>query len=161
MRARLITAACALAVASAATGASVAGAHAPARAASSPAVSQIRAVYRTVLTAEYFGTASAECSRLTAAGVKSFTGGGMTTCTKAFDAQQHGLKHKIKDDDNSGYTPSQWRSVVASVMAHLKVSVHGSHASAIGGQSGIPGLTNLIRVNGKWLFNSFPPSVQS
>jgi hypothetical protein len=129
--------------------------------ASNPAVTQIRAVYRTVLTAEYFGHASAECSRLTAAGVKAFTAGGGGTCTKVFDTQQFGLKHKIKGDDNSGYTPAAWRSVVKTVMAHLKVSVHGTHATAIGGQSGIPGLTKLVKVKGKWLFNSYPPSVQS
>ena len=45
--------------------------RAPARAVSP--VAAIRAVYRTVLTAEYFGPASAVCRNLTAAGVRSFT----------------------------------------------------------------------------------------
>lgn len=140
--------------------ASAAAAAAPAES-STTAVSQIRAVYRTVLNAEYFGRSSAACSRLTAAGVRSFTAGGMTTCAKAFDAQQHTLRHKIKGVDDSGYSPAQWRAVVKTVMAHLKVNVHGSHATAIGGQSGIPGQTKLVKVNGKWLFNSYPPSIQS
>jgi len=41
------------------------------------------------------------------------------------------------------------------------VTVHGSHATAIGSESGIPGQTTLVKVAGKWLFNSYPPSVQS
>ncbi len=49
------------------------GATASAASGSGP---QIRAVYRSVLTAEYFGPASAVCSRLTANGVNSFTAGG-------------------------------------------------------------------------------------
>jgi hypothetical protein len=131
-----------------------------AQASSSPST-QVRAVYQTVLTAEYFGPASAVCSHLTAAGVKSFTAGGAGTCTKAFDQVQHVLKHKTKGVDDSGYSAGQWRSVVKSVMAHLKVSVHGSHATAIGGESGIPGQTTLVEVAGKWLFSSYPPSIQS
>jgi hypothetical protein len=129
--------------------------------ASSAAVTQVRAVYRTVLNAEYFVTASGECSHMTAAAVKSFTAGGGGTCQHVFAEQQYGLRHKIKDVDDSGYTAAQWRSVVTSVMAHLKVSVHGSRATAIGGESGIPGKTTLVELNGKWLFNSYPPSIQS
>jgi hypothetical protein len=153
VRARLITVGCLLALASAASGVAVAQA-------SSAAVNQVRAVYRSVLLAEYFGPASGVCSRLTVAGVKSFTAGGAGTCTKAFQSQQHVLKHKTKGIDNSGYTPAGWRSVVKSVMVNLKVTVHGSHATAIGGQSGIPGLTKLVKVNGKWRFSSYPPSIQ-
>ncbi|HEY5318851.1 MAG TPA: hypothetical protein VIJ20_12755 [Solirubrobacteraceae bacterium] len=158
MRIRAIIIACSLAVATAGGAMDAAAAQA-----SSPAVTAVRAVYRTVLTAEYFGPGSAVCSHLTAAGVKSFTAGGAGTCKHAFQQQQqqHMLKHKIKDDDNSGYTPTQWRQEVSFVMAHLKVSVHGAHASAIGGESGIPGRTTLVEVGGKWLFSSYPPSVQS
>lgn len=112
-----------------------------------------------MLTAEYFGRAGAECSRLTATGVKSFTAGGSGTCTEAFDIQQHGLRHKITGNDNSGYTPAAWRAVVRTVMAHLRLSVHGSHATAIG-QSGIPGETRLVEIKGRWLFDSYPPSIQ-
>jgi len=129
--------------------------------ASSGAVTQVRAVYRTVLSAEYFGPASAVCSHLTAAGVKSFTAGGAGTCTHAFDQEQHVLRHKTKDVDDSGYTAAEWRMEVNFVMDHLKVTVHGSHATAIGSESGIPGQTTLVKVAGKWLFNSYPPSVQS
>jgi hypothetical protein len=146
--------ACVLAVAAIATGGAVAEA-------SSSAVTQVRAVYRTVFTAEYFGPASAVCSALTATGVKSFTAGGAGTCQHAFAEEQHVLKHKIKDVDDSGYTAAQWREVVSSVMAHLKVTIHGTRASVIGGESGIPGKTTLVEVSGKWLFNSFPPSIQS
>lgn len=154
MRTRPILAATAVALGIGAT------AGAGAAEASSGAVTQVRAVYRTVLTAEYFGPASAMCSHLTAAGVKSFTAGGAGTCTHAFAEQQHVLKHKTKGVDDSGYTAAQWRQVVSTVMAHLKVTVHGSHASAIGGESGIPGRTTLVKVKGAWLFSSYPPSVQ-
>ena len=153
MRARPVALALALAIVIAVVAA------APA-AASGGAVTQIRSVYRTVFTAEYFGPASAVCSHLTAAGVKSFTAPDGITCTKAFDEQQHVLKHKTKGVDDSGYTAAQWLRVVKEVMAHLKVSVHGTHATAIGGQSGIPGQTKLVKLKGKWLFNSFPPSIQ-
>lgn len=128
--------------------------------ASSSAVTRVRTVYRTVLTAEYFGPASGVCSHLTAAGIRSFTAGGAGSCRHAFDQQQHILRHKTKGVDNSGYTAVQWRQVVNSVMGHLKVSVHGSHATAIGGESGIPGRTTLVRVAGEWLFSSYPPSIQ-
>jgi hypothetical protein len=154
MRTRAILTAVAFAanVAIAATGAAVA-------VASSPAVIQVRAVYQTVLSAEYFGPESAVCSHLNAAGVRSFTAGGAGTCSHAFTQQQHVLKHKTKGIDDSGYTAAQWRQVVSSVMAHLKVTVRGSHASAIGGQSGIPGRSTLVKVNGAWLFSSYPPSI--
>jgi hypothetical protein len=132
-----------------------------AAAASSSAVEQVRAVYRAVLTAEYFGPASGVCSHLTPAGVRSFTAGGAGSCTHAFDQQQRILRHKTEDVDDSGYTAAQWRKVVNSVMGQLKVTVHGTHAAAIGGDSGIPGMTTLVSVTGNWLFNSYPPSIQS
>jgi hypothetical protein len=131
---------------------------APANAAGS-ASSQVRTVYRSVLTAEYFGPAGAVCSRLTTSGVRSFTAGGQGTCVQAFDALQHVLRHKTPGVDDSGFTAGEWRTEVAQVMANLKVSVHGTHASAIG-PSGIPGETTLVRVNGRWLFSSYPPSIQ-
>jgi hypothetical protein len=121
---------------------------------------EVRAVYRSVLLAEYFGPASAVCSRLTARGVKSFTAGGQGTCTHAFDEQRSVLRHKTRGVDDSGFTPRSWRTVVAQVMAQLRLSVHGAHATAIG-PSGIPGQTSLVKVNGRWLFNSYPPSIQS
>ncbi len=130
-----------------------------ASAAAESAVAQVKAVYGEVLLAEYFGPASAVCSELTASGVRSFTAGGASSCTKAFDQQQHVLRHKTKGVDNSGFTPTQWRQRVASVLAHLTVTVHGSNASAIG-PSGIPGRTTLVKLNGRWLFSSYPPSVQ-
>jgi hypothetical protein len=127
--------------------------------AASGARAEVRAVYRRVLTAEYFGPASAVCSRLTSLGVKSFTAGGQGSCTHAFDEQQSVLKHKTRGVDDSGYTPGSWRTVVNQVMAHLQVSVHGAHATAIG-PSGIPGQTSLVKLKGRWLFNSYPPSIQ-
>src|ERR1700690_950741 len=139
MRARAIGVSLVLAASGAASGATAAEA-------SGGATAQVRSVYQSVLSAEYFGPASAVCSRLTAAGVKSFTAGGAGTCQNAFAQEQHVLRHKTKGVDDSGYTAAQWRSVVKSVMAHLKVSVHGSHASAIGGESGIPGKTTLVEV---------------
>jgi hypothetical protein len=153
MRSRAMITAFVLALAAIAAGGAVAEA-------SSSALTQVRAVYRSVFTAEYFGPASAVCTALTASGVKSFTAGSTGTCQQAFAEQQHVLKHKTKDVDDSGYTPAQWREVVSSVMAHLKVSIHGKRASAIGGESGIPGKTTLVEVSGKWLFNSYPPSIQ-
>jgi hypothetical protein len=161
MRVRALIVVCVLVATAAATATATATASAAATAeASGTAVSQIRSVYRTVLNAEYFGPASGECSHLTAAAVKSFTAGGPATCTKAFDEQEHVLRHKTRGVDDSGYTANQWRQVVSSVMAHLKVSVHGARASAIGGQSGIPGKTTLVEISGTWLFNSYPPSIQ-
>jgi hypothetical protein len=132
------------------------GATASAAGGSSP---QIRAVYRGVLTAEYFGPAGAVCSRLTAGGVNSFTADGQGTCRHAFDALQNVLRHKTPGVDGSGFTPREWRMEVAQVMAHLKLSIHGAHATAIG-PSGIPGQSTLVRVNGRWLFSSYPPSIE-
>jgi hypothetical protein len=132
------------------------GATASAASGSSP---QIRAVYRSVLTAEYFGPASAVCSRLTASGVNSFTAGGQGTCRHAFHALQNVLRHKTPGVDDSGFTAREWRIEVAQVMAHLKLSIHGAHATAIG-PSGIPGQTTLVRVTGRWLFSSYPPSIE-
>lgn len=120
---------------------------------------EVRAVYRSVLTAEYFGPASAVCSRLTARGVKSFTAGGQGTCAHAFDEQRSVLRHKMPGVDDSGFTPRAWRAVVDQVMAHLRWSVHGTHATAIG-PGGIPGQTSLVKLNGRWLINSYPPSIQ-
>ncbi len=120
---------------------------------------QVRAVYRSVLNAEYFGPASVLCSRLTASGLKSFTAGGQGTCLRAFDAQQHVLRHKTRGVDSSGFTARQWRAEVTEVMGMLKVVVHGTRASAIG-PSGIPGKTTLVEIGGKWLFSSYPPSIE-
>jgi hypothetical protein len=129
---------------------------------SGPAVTQIKSVYRAVLSAEYFGPASGVCSNLTAKGVAQFTLPAKDgSCTHAFDQLQHALTHKIPDEDDTGYTPSQWRGLVIEIVNHLKVSVHGEKATAIGGQSGIPGQTVLIDVDGHWLFNSYPPSLSS
>jgi len=153
MRARVIPIAAVLALVAAAASANAAYAF-------SARVNHVRTVYRGVLRAEYFGPASAVCSRLTAAGVRSFTAGGAGTCRHAFRQQQHILRHKTSGVDDSGFTAAGWRQEVKFVMAHLRVTVHGSHASAIGGESGIPGRTTLVRVNGKWLFNSYPPSIQ-
>ena len=127
--------------------------------ASGGAVSHIRAVYRAVLRAEYFGPANAVCSHLTAAAVKSFTAGHATTCQRAFHQDQRALRRKSKNVDNSGYTRAQWRAVIASVMADLKVRVHGPRATALDGQAGIPGQSRLVNLRGRWMFNSDPPSV--
>jgi hypothetical protein len=123
------------------------------------AAPQVRAVYRSVLNAEYFGPESAVCSRLTRSGLQSFTAGGAGTCRHAFEAQQHVLRHKTIGVDDSGFTPQQWREEVNQVMETLKLTVHGTHASAIG-PSGIPGRTTLVEINGKWLFSSYPPSIE-
>jgi hypothetical protein len=131
----------------------------PQAGASTRPVTQVRAVYRKVLTAEYFGPASAVCSRLAPSGKRSFTVG-YPSCFAAFKAQQHVLRHKTPGIDNSGYTPRQWRRTVRSVMAHLRVRVHGAHAAAIGGESGIPGRTTLVKRSRGWLFTSYPPSIQ-
>jgi hypothetical protein len=132
-------------------------ASAPAEAAADAPAPQVRAVYRKVLTAEYFGPASAVCSSLTAKGVRSFTAG-RETCTRAFDAQQHVLKHKTPGDDDSGYSASGWRQLVNSFMAHLTVTITGSRATATA-QYGL-GAAQLVRVDGRWLFD-LCPSVQS
>ncbi len=76
----------------------------PLAAAASPAAA-IRAVYRTVLTAEYFGPASAVCGNLTAAGIRAFTAAAPgQSCTAAYDQLHHTLHHKQPGNDNSGYT---------------------------------------------------------
>jgi hypothetical protein len=124
-------------------------------------LTQVRTVYRGVLNAEYFGPAAGVCSRLTATGLASFAAGGGGPCPKAFAAEQKVLRHKVPGLDDSGYTPTQWREVVDQLMAGLKVTLHGrAKASAIG-PSGIPGLTHLAKVGGRWMFTSYPPSVQS
>ena len=133
----------------------------PGAAAATTAVAQVRAVYRSVLTAEYFGPAAGVCSHLTAAGVTSYTAGGTESCAHAFRQDQHVLTHKTKGLDQSGYTPAQWRREVNVVMGELKVSVTGSHASVIGTHSGIPGRTTLVKVGAVWAFSSYPPSVAS
>jgi hypothetical protein len=132
-------------------------AFAPAEAAADAPAPAVRAVYRKVLTAEYFGPASAVCSRLTDRGARSFTAG-RETCTRAFDQQQHVLKHKTPYDDNSGYSASGYRQVVNSFMAHLTVTITGSRATATA-QSGL-GVAQLVRVDRHWLFD-LCPSVQS
>jgi hypothetical protein len=154
MRTRGVITAAILALAIPAAGASAATP-------SSTSLTQIRAVYRTVLTAEYFGPASGVCSHLTASGLKSFTAGGGGTCTHAFAQERQILTHKTKGVDDSGYTADQWRGLVNSVMSHLKVTIDGAHASAIGGDSGIPGRTTLVHVRGRWEFSSYPPSLSS
>jgi hypothetical protein len=136
----------------------IAAALPPAAAASS--LTQVRSVYRSVLTAEYFGPASTVCSRLTATGRASFEAGGGGTCAHAFALQQHVLRHRVPGVDDSGYSPTAWRQVVAEVVAALKITVHGARASAIG-PSGIPGLTRLEKVGGRWLFTTYPPSIES
>jgi hypothetical protein len=143
------------------TAASASASTASAGGATTGAAAQVRDVYRAVLLAEYFGPANGVCSRLTAGGVKAFTAlAGGTSCSAAFARVQHGLRHKIPDDDDSGYTARGWRQDVNFVMAGLKLSTRGDRASAIG-PSGIPGKTELVKVGGRWLFSSDPPSVQS
>ena len=131
----------------------------PLAAAASPAAA-IRAVYRTVLTAEYFGAASAVCGNLTAAGIRAFTA--------AAPGQAHGgvqpglhhtLHHKQPGNDNSGYTAKAYRSTVATFMANLKISVSGTRAS-VHGPSGL-GPSKLIEAGGHWRFSAYPPTVES
>ena len=98
-------------------------ASAPLAAAASPPAA-IRAVYRTVLTAEYFGPATAVCGNLTAAGIRAFTAAAPEqSCTAAYDQLHHTLHHKQPDNDNSGYTAKAYRSTVTTFMANLKISV--------------------------------------
>jgi hypothetical protein len=127
----------------------------PLAAAASPAAA-IRAVYRTVLTAEYFGPASAVCGNLTAAGIRAFTTATPEqSCTAAYDQ----LHHKQPDNDNSGYTAKAYRSTVATFMANLKISVRGTRAS-VHGPSGL-GPSKLVEVGGHWRFSAYPPTVES
>jgi hypothetical protein len=131
----------------------------PAATAASPAAA-VRGKYRTVLTAEYFGPASAVCGNLTAAGVRSFTAAAPgESCTAAYDQLRHILHHKQPDNDNSGYTAKAYRSVVAEFMAHLSISVHGARAS-VHGPSGL-GASKLVEVAGQWRFSAYPPTVES
>ena len=138
------------------------GAALPAAMASPTAASQIKSVFQTVLTAEYFGPASSVCSHLTAKGVAEWTSypGNGHTCIQAFDLLRHDLTHRIAGDENSGYSTRQWRSVVHEIVSTLTVSVHGESGTAVG-QSGIPGETALVDINGHWTFNSPPPIVSS
>ena len=122
--------------------------------------SAIRAKYRTVLTAEYFGPASAVCGNLTAAGVRSFTAAMPgESCTAAYDQLHHILHHKQPDNDNSGYTATAYRTVVAEFMASLKISVQGTRAS-VHGSSGL-GASKLVELGGHWRFSAYPPTVES
>ena len=151
--ARLQTAALVAACASAA-------AAAPAGAATS-AVGQVKAVYRSVMLAEYFGTASGVCGELTAKGRRDFElDTSSHTCPASWRAVHYELHHKIKGVDNSGYTPAQWRATVKNILAHLTVRARGATATAVG-PYGIPGKTKLILVRGRWVFDTAPPSVQS
>ena len=132
----------------------------PLAAAASPAAA-IRAVYRTVLTAEYFGPASAVCGNLTAAGIQAFTAAAPgQSCTAAYDQLHHTLHHKQPDNDNSGYTAKAYRSTVATFIANLKISVRGTRAS-VHGPSGLLGASKLVEVGGHWRFSAYPPTVES
>jgi hypothetical protein len=131
----------------------------PAATAASPTAA-IRAKYRTVLTAEYFGPARAVCGNLTAAGVRSFTAAAPSeSCTAAYDQLHHILHHKQPDNDNSGYTAKAYRTVVAQFMANLRISVHGTRAS-VHGPSGL-GPSKLVEAGGQWRFSAYPPTVES
>jgi hypothetical protein len=130
----------------------------PLAAAASPAAA-IRAVYGTVLTAEYFGPASAVCGNLTAAGIRAFTTVPGQSCTAAYDQLHHTLHHKQPDNDNSGYTAKAYRSTAATFMANLKISVRGTRAS-VHGPSGL-GPSKLVEVGGHWRFSAYPPTVES
>jgi len=131
----------------------------PLAAAASPPAA-IRAVYRTVLTAEYFGPVTAVCRNLTAAGIRAFTAASPgQSCTAAYDQLHHTLHHKQRDNDNSGYTAKAYRSTVAMFMANLTISVHGTRAS-VHGPSGL-GPSKLVEVGGHWRFTAYPPTVES
>jgi hypothetical protein len=124
----------------------------------SSSASNVKAVYRSVMLAEYFGPQSAVCGKLTSEGVKEFKLETATSsCDKAFRANQHVLKHKQPGNDNSGYTKSQWRTVVKQFVSGLKVKIHGSKASVTGPSN--LGDATLVSVGGHWLFASEPPSV--
>ncbi|HEY5197880.1 MAG TPA: hypothetical protein VIJ51_12725 [Solirubrobacteraceae bacterium] len=129
--------------------------------ASASSLSQVRTVYRGVLTAEYFGPSSGVCGRLSASGRASFTAGGGGTCAHVFATEQHVLRHKVPGVDDSGYTATQWRQVVDQVMAMLTVTLHGATKASAIGPSGIPGRTHLVKTGGRWLFTSYPPTIES
>ena len=113
-----------------------------------------------MLTAEYFGPASAVCGNLTAAGIRAFTTAAPGhSCTAAYDQLHHTLHHKQPDNDNSGYTAKAYRSTVATFMANLKISVRGTRAS-VHGPSGL-GPSKLVEVGGHWRFSAYPPTVES
>jgi len=132
----------------------------PTAAIAAPATVAIRSVYRTVLTAEYFGPADAVCGNLTTAGVRSFTATApRESCTAAYDQLRHVLHHKQPDNDNSGYTAKTYRTVVAAFMANLTINVHGTHAS-VHGPSGL-GPSTLVETGGHWRFSAYPPTVES
>ncbi len=131
----------------------------PLAAAASPAAA-VRTVYRTVLTAEYFGPANAVCGNLTAAGIRAFTAAAPAqSCTAAYNQLHHTLHHKQPDNDNSGYTAKAYRSTVATFMANLTISVHGTRAS-VHGPSGL-GPSKLVEAGGHWRFSAYPPTVES
>jgi hypothetical protein len=131
----------------------------PLAAAGTPAPA-IRAVYRTVLTAEYFGPASAVCGNLTAPGIQAFTTAAPgQSCTAAYAQLHHTLHHKQPDNDNSGNTPKAYRSTVATFMANLKISVDHARAS-VHGPPGL-GASRLVKVGGHWRFSAYPPTVES
>jgi hypothetical protein len=123
----------------------------------SGAASQVKAVYKSVMLAEYFGPQSAVCGKLTSEGVKEFKLETATSsCAKAFKANQHVLTHKQPDNDNSGYSKSEWRTVVKQFVSALKVRIHGSKASVTGPSN--LGDAKLVNVGGDWLVASGPPS---
>ena len=131
----------------------------PLAAAASPAAT-VRTVYRTVLTAEYFGPANAVCGNLAAAGIRAFTAAAPgQSCTAAYNQLHHTLHHKQPDNDNSGYTAKAYRSTVATFMANLTISVHGTRAS-VHGPSGL-GPSKLVEAGGHWRFSAYPPTVES
>lgn len=147
-----------VAVALAAVSVSVLGL--PPLAAGASPVPAIRAVYRTVLTAEYFGPASAVCGNLTAAGIRAFTGAAPgQSCTTAYAQLHHTLHHKQIDNDNSGYTPKAYRTAVATFTANLKISIDHTSAS-VHGPSGL-GASRLVEAGGRWRFSAYPPTVES
>lgn len=120
----------------------------------------VRSLYRQVLLSEFTGPAQAVCSQLTPAGRKSFAAGRAKSCTAAFAARKRVLWRKAGVADNAPKAFARWDKLVDRVMAHLKVSVRGTQASATGGESGIPRHTTLVLGSGGWLLSSGPPRIQ-
>jgi hypothetical protein len=126
---------------------------ASASAKTSPAAA-VRAEYRKVVLAEFFGPARAVCTQLTASGRRAYAGG--HRCTTVFAGDQRALALKLGGGPGSSVARNEWRNEVASVLAHLEVKLQGRRASAID-RSGVFHKAVLVRVGRYWRFSSVPP----
>jgi hypothetical protein len=123
--------------------------------AKSSAPAAVKAEYRKVLSAEFFGPARAVCSQLTTEGLRAYTGG-VETCDTVFAGNQRAIALKVGGGTAAPNAAAAWRNEVTTIMAHLNVKISGRHATA-SDPSGAFRRSRLEQVGRGWKFTSAPP----